>query len=77
MRETNFLSSSDDFEYCMEIIDCLDEENDVIRKFIDEVGCLLMGYDDKNQTFDNNNWDYAMLDEILFKYIGKELYHDD
>ena len=74
IREFERLGSSDDWEYCMDILSAIPDIN--INKAKKEIADL-MGWNEENGCFfEGNEWDYIMLDEILFKYVGRELYHD-
>ena len=71
------LGTDDDVDYCMNILDCVsDIDFEKARKAIlDHVG-----YDDETGWFSKKDagedWDYTTLDKVLFKYIGRELYHE-
>lgn len=78
MRESNYLGTDEDVDYCMNILNCvpnidIDESEKAI---LDHVG-----YDDETGWFSEReageDWDYTTLDEVLFECIGRELYHED
>lgn len=71
MRDFVNLSSDDDFEYCMNILECVPNIDLEIAKH--DI-LTLMGFDYKSEMFTNNDWDYIMLDEILKKHIKEDLY---
>lgn len=73
MREFVNLYASDDWYYCMNILECVPNIN--ISGAQKELA-KLMGWNEEHGCFSDNEWDYIMLDKVLFKYIGKELYHE-
>lgn len=77
IREFTNLETDDDVDYCMNILECVsDIDFEEARKAIlDHVG-----YDYETGWFEKDageDWDYTTLDKVLFKYIGKELYHEN
>lgn len=77
IREFVNLKTSDDVNYCMNILDCVSDINieEAEKAILDHVG-----YDDETGCFSKKeageDWDYTTLDKVLFKYIGRELYHE-
>lgn len=76
MREFNNLETSDDVDYCMNILSCVPDIDIGVAKM--EI-LNHVGYNEETGWFEaepGENWDYNTLDEVLFKCIGKELYHE-
>lgn len=73
IREMCNLESSDDWDCCMNILKCITNIN--IKNAQKELA-ELMEWDDEYSCFNGDEWDYNMLDEILMKYIGKDLYQE-
>lgn len=77
IRETANLGTDDDVDYCMNILNSVPNINfdEAEKAILDHVG-----YDDETGWFSKKDagedWDYITLDKVLFKYIGKELYHE-
>lgn len=77
MREFVNLGTDDDVDYCMNILNCVSNIDIAEAKIaiLDHVG-----YDDETGWFSKKDagedWDYITLDKVLFKYIGRELYHE-
>lgn len=77
IREFVNLRTSDDVDYCMNILNYVPDINieEAEKAILDHVG-----YDDDTGFFSRkeagDDWDYITLDEVLFKYIGRELYHE-
>ena len=66
MREVNSLGFDEDWDYCMKILECVPNiDMNSAKADIAE----LMGWSDENGWFNNDDWDYIMLDEILLKHI--------
>ena len=77
IRETCNLGTSDDIDYCINILNCIPNiDFDKAKAEILE----LTGYDEKTGWFSKKcageDWDYEMLDDILMKYVGRELYRE-
>ena len=68
MREVNSLDYDEDWEYCMNILDCIP---DIDIKSAQKELATLMCWNEENGWFDSGDWDYIMLDEILLKYVEK------
>ena len=77
IRDFVNLSTSDDVDYCINILNCVPDIDieEAEKAILDHVG-----YDDETGWFSKKDtgedWDYISLDKVLFKYIGKELYHE-
>lgn len=77
IREFVNLGTSDDVDYCMNILNCVPDINieEAEKAILDHVG-----YDDDTGSFSRkesgDDWDYITLDKVLFKYVGRELYSE-
>lgn len=77
IREFTNLGTGDDVDYCMNILNCVPniDVDEAKKEILDHVG-----YDDKTGWFSKKDagedWDYITLDKVLFKYVGRELYHE-
>lgn len=77
VREMCNLGTDDDVDYCMNILECVPniDINKAKADILDHVG-----YDEETGWFSKKDagedWDYITLDEVLFKHIGRKLYHE-
>lgn len=77
VREMCNLGTDDDVDYCMNILHCIPniDVDEAKKAILDHVG-----YDEEAGWFNNKepgeDWDYNTLDEVIMKYVGKDLYQE-